>query len=525
MVNRCNNRQFAVQRAHQKMIHRRALEEISVWVRAQFTVRSLFFSTLLVLIAVFVPTRPALSAETAKEPGKSGRTSTGDRRSQEALPTFAPLPPEHPLASIWNDPEFARRVYMSYGFLSEREPKLTPQEQTFYRENLVPVLRETPEKAIPLLEKHIKPDSSALFDYTLGTLYFQQGDNETAIRHLKAALAKFPDFLRAQRNLALALVRAGRYSDAIPELTRTVALGGGDGKIYGLLAFAQSQENRFLSAAASYQQALLYEPDNTEFHLGLARCYLATANYSAALSIIDELIARNPENDSFWALRANIYLHQNALDDAAVTLEFLRRSGKATPANLTALGDVYAAQGIPDLAWRAYSEAAQLDGWTNITRTLRALDVLVSRSAWEQCEQLIRQIKQMSGINLEVEEEIKLLRLEARVALATNKDAEAIEILERILLRNPLDGEALLMAGDYYKQKGDFERAALRYDAAAKIDAFEATALVKHAQLLVEQGRYAQAVELLRRSQRIAPRDSVQRYLEKVEQVAARSRN
>jgi Flp pilus assembly protein TadD len=81
-----------------------------------------------------------------------------------------------------------------------------------------------------------------------------------------------------------------------------------------------------------------------------------------------------------------------------------------------------------------------------------------------------------------------------------------------------------LLAGDYYKQRGDAERAAFRYDAAAKIEGFEATALVKQAQLLVENQQYARAVELLRRAQKIQPREPVQRYLEKVEQVAARSR-
>src|SRR5215470_10984383 len=41
---------------------------------------------------------------------------------EDAAPTaptsFAPLPEEHELASIWNDPDFARRLVGSYGFAS-----------------------------------------------------------------------------------------------------------------------------------------------------------------------------------------------------------------------------------------------------------------------------------------------------------------------------------------------------------------------------------------------------------------------
>ena len=43
---------------------------------------------------------------------------------------------------------------------------------------------------------------------------------------------------------------------------------------------------------------------------------------------------------------------------------------------------------------------------------------------------------------------------------------------------------------------------------------------MKHAQLLVQSQKYAQAVELLRKAQKVKPRDNVQRYLEKVEQLA-----
>ena len=45
----------------------------------------------------------------------------------------------------------------------------------------------------------------------------------------EAALAKFPDYRRAQKNLAFALVRDGKFREAIAPLSRTISLGGGDG--------------------------------------------------------------------------------------------------------------------------------------------------------------------------------------------------------------------------------------------------------------------------------------------------------
>lgn len=440
-------------------------------------------------------------------------------------PPFAPLPEDHPLAGLWNDPDMARRLWGSYGFLSEREPRLSAEEQTLYRDTILPLLREDPVKAIPALEAVVKPEASALFDYTLGTVHFQREDFTNAVQHFEAALAKFPDFLRAQRNLALALVRQGRYAEAIPALTRTLTLGGSDGRILGLLAFAQVQEGQYLAAAAAYDQALLFEPDNWDYRLGLVKCHVATANYGAALALLDELLAKYPDREALWTLQANIYVQQNQLGKAAVNYEVLRKLGRAGAAQLSLLGDIYLAEGVPDLALAAYLDAARLDGGTNLARTLRAADLLISRSAWTEASTLLTRARELAGAAPAREDELKLLRLEARVALGTGAGDTTIELLERLLQLNPLDGEALLLAGDYYQQRGDAERAAFRYDAAAKIEGFEATALVKHAQLLVGHQQYARAVELLRRAQKIQPREPVQRYLEKAEQVAARSRN
>lgn len=474
---------------------------------------------------------PPLEATPASSQRRSKGASTDSKRSlaptaNSSLPTFAPVPADHPLAGLWNDPEMTQRLWGSYGFLSDREPRLTTEEQAFYRNTILPLLREDPKNALSRLEAAVKPTDSALFDYTLATVYFQCEDFTNAIRYYEMALAKFPDFLRAQRNLALALVRTGRYAEAIPALTRTLSLGGIDGRIYGLLAYAHTQEGEYFSAASAYQQALLFEPTNKDYQLGLVQCLITTARYNEALRLLDELLIRSPDSEMLWALQANIYLLQNQLGRAAASYEILRRLGKAKAEHLSILGDIYLAEGIPDLALSAYLDASQRDGDTNLSRTLRAADLLASRGAWDEARQLLDRARTLadSMSDRDNELELKRLRLQARVAQGQGQWAMAIQILEELLQRNPLDGEALLLAGDYHLRHGDPQRAAFCFDTAAKIEGFEAVALVKHAQLLVDTQQYPRAIELLRRAQKIQPRDNVQRYLERVEQVAARAR-
>lgn len=440
-----------------------------------------------------------------------------------ASTVFAPVPGEHPLADLWNDPEFTRRLLGSYGFLSEAEPRLSVEEQALYRDTIVPLLRDDPKKAIPALEAAVKPGASAVFDYTLGTILFQTQDFTNAVRYYEQALAKFPDYRRAQRNLALTLVRDGKFEDAVKPLTRTIALGGADGRIYGLLGFAHLSANRFVSAQGAYQQAAVFEPDNVDFKLGLVKAYIGLNDHDPAIALLDELLQRHPEKENLWALQANVFIQREQPSKAIVNLEILRKMGKATAPQLGLLGDLYMTQDSRDQAMAAYLEAVDKDGGKTPERGLRPAEILVSRGAFPQAQALLDSMRSHGALSGEAE--VKFLKLEARVAMASGQGERGIASLETLVERSPLDGEALLLAGDYYARNGQPEKAEFRYDAAAKLDGHAPDAFLKHAQLKVQQQKYTEAVELLRRAQKAKPRDSVARYLERVEQVAARARS
>ncbi len=467
-----------------------------------------------------IPDAPAQSRSRRKD----GDGATAIPTAQATAPvTFAPAPADHPLADLWNDPEFTRRLIGSYGFLSEAEPRLSAEEQALYRDKIVPLLREDPKKAIPELESALKPGASAVFDFTLGTVHFQTEDFTNAVKHYEAALAKFPDYRRAQRNLALALVRDAKFEQAVKPLTRTIALGGADGKIYGLLGFAHLNAGRLVSAEGAYQQAAVFEPENIDFKLGLVKAQIGLSKFDSAVALLDELLQEHPERDNLWALQANVFIQREQPAKAIVNLEILRRLGKATAPQLGLLGDLHLTQDNRDQALAAYLAAVEKDGGKTPERGLRPAEILVSRGAVAQAQALLAKVR---AIGLPAgDAEQKLLKLEARVAIAAGEGEPGLRILEQLLERNPLDGEALLLAGDQYARSGDAEKAEFKYDAAAKLDAFAADAFLKHAQLKVQKQKYTEAVELLRRAQKVKPRENVARYLERVEQIAARARS
>jgi hypothetical protein len=81
-----------------------------------------------------------------------------------------------------------------------------------------------------------------------------------------------------------------------------------------------------------------------------------------------------------------------------------------------------------------------------------------------------------------------------------------------------------MLLGQHYSRAGgedtDPEKAIFYYERAASLEAFEVNAQIRHAQVLVSMGRYADAVPLIRRAQEIKPRDDIARYLEQVERIA-----
>ncbi|OQC20196.1 MAG: Anaphase-promoting complex, cyclosome, subunit 3 [Verrucomicrobia bacterium ADurb.Bin070] len=68
------------------------------------------------------------------------------------------------------------------------------------------------------------------------------------------------------------------------------------------------------------------------------------------------------------------------------------------------------------------------------------------------------------------------------------------------------------------------EKAVFYFERAEALESFEADARLRHAQLLVRNGNYQEALPLLKRALELKPREAVQRYAEQVER-AARLRN
>jgi tetratricopeptide (TPR) repeat protein len=422
--------------------------------------------------------------------------------------------------AFWNSPQFQRQFLASYGVRSNVEPRFeNPEEQIFYSQ-LGDTIRDNPQQAIEKITQQLNASSSAILSYTLGSLHFQEGQHQEAIKHYEVALSQFPDYLRAHKNLGIALIREERFGDSITHLVETINLGGADGTVYGLLGNAYLNLEKYASARLAYQNATLLDAENPLWELGIIKCAIATERYQEAVSLLDGVLSKQPDNAALWALQGNVYLQMEEADKAAVNFEILRKSGKATLQHLMLLGDIYMLSESIDLALAVYLEAIEQDGKGDIRRSLNAARILLNQGAWEPASAMFTKIRQAHESTLSEQETFQLLKMESQVAIANGKGQEALSVLEQIIEKNPLDAEALLLAGDFYMQAEDFEKALFRFEMVARIPGSESDGWIKQATVLVKQQQYTKAIELLEKAQKSNPRDNIQKFLDSVKRVA-----
>ena len=425
-----------------------------------------------------------------------------------------------PELELWNSKQFKQQFAESYLAVTDVEPRITSIE----RDDLIKVQEligeDKVDEAARLLEKSRGEASSATFDYMLGNIYMQQDKLDEAVAAFEVAVGKFAKFRRAHRNLGLIHVQRGDFDKALAPLTRSIELGDTESLTYGLLGFAYSSVDNNLAAESAYRQAVLLDPATMDWKMGLARSLFKQERYEEAVSLCAALIESAPDRAELWLLQANAYVGAKQPLKAVENYEFVDRLGKSTVDSLNMLGDIYVNEELYEMAVAAYIRAMEKNPDRNADRPLRACKVLVTRGALAETKTLIERIEQLHGASIGEVDKKALLRLRSRIAVAEGNGDEEVRVLEEIVALDPLDGEALILLGQNAARANKPEKAVFYYERAESLEKFEADAKVRHAQLLVSQAKYTDALPLLRRAQELDPRDDIQKYLDQVERVA-----
>jgi spermidine synthase len=173
-------------------------------------------------------------------------------------------------------------------------------------------------------------------------------------------LANRPDDAEVHVNLAVALFRSGKGSEAIAHLEKAADLAPGDATIQANLGAALAQQGRLSEAAPRLEKAVSIDPKSAEAHYNLGTLYYLQRRVKEALGEWRRAVELDP-NHAASLNRAALVLAaspdaslRNGAEAVALAERAVALSGGRDPAFLDTLAAAYAEAGrFPEAAQTA----------------------------------------------------------------------------------------------------------------------------------------------------------------------------
>lgn len=426
---------------------------------------------------------------------------------------------------FWNQPHITKSFAASYSMLRKTEPELAEEEQLVVKQVLTQLQTDNnKELALKTILDALaaNPNATAAFDFIAANFYAEKGDLKNAIKYYESAAKKHDSFLRAIRNGAIMKVKEGKYEAALKDFTKAIELGAKDTTTMGLLGLCYVNTGKYFSAETAYREAIVLDPTVKDWQVGLAKSLLQQRKYEEGIAVLEQILVDDPENDILWSSAANAYLGLEDAETAVAIQEIVDRLGKSTPESLVFMGNIYMSRSLNDLALEYFQRAIKMDPKQDPEVYVAVAETMTARGTYDQATKIISDIEKSFTNNLSDKDQLTLLRLEAQIGLATGGGEKVIPILEKLIERDPMDGQALLLLAEFNANKGTtdgYSRADLYFDRATKVRAWEVRALISWARSYVSRERFGKAIPLLERVQVIDPQDHIGRYLDQVRKV------
>lgn len=401
-------------------------------------------------------------------------------------------------------------VKASLSFLREREPELTPEEYAIY-EKIAGLLSTSPELGVTMLEGMMneKERPSPAFEFALGNAYYSANRMDEATKYYRSAIDRYPDFLRAWKNLGMVHYAKSDFAEAVKCLSKAMILGDKEPTTAGLLGYCLEMQGDLLAAETAYLQALSSDPANPDWQRGLLGIYVRERQFGRAESLIRRMIKATPTDAHLWLDYAGILISDHRALEAMAVLESAQAAGVAGPDELLLLGDLYAQQGLATEAAAVYAKVLGADRSRGEQKLVYFAQVLIAAGKVPEAEQTLAAIKGAPT----AEGRIALLQTRADLLMAKQRWSEARKEIEALLAIAPLNGRALLSLGRTYAKEDDLPRAGFAFEAAARLPEAAYQANLELGNIEVKNRHFAKAVAYLEKALQLKKSDEIEDYL------------
>jgi tetratricopeptide (TPR) repeat protein len=510
------------------------------------------FYTLAGAIAIALPA----AAQTQDETATDNKANANLTLPVQTAPMATP-------ADFVKDPAWQEAFMYSFTPLSDVEPAIDATTRDFIANTLQPLVTannyEGARKVLlgSIAETGVKTTSAILY-CTLGAVDQQLAGGismtnasaaekaqqkmylDEAIVNYNKAITAFPNYQRVYRNLGNIYMNSdtkGDQTKAIPFLQKAIALGARDSSTYLMLGYCQFTQGNYYSAESAFKMAIMLESTNKDVYQLLAQTMLLQNRYKEARAMFLELLAKDPNNAQWWMALVNTYLAENDLDNCVSSLEVLRHMKKAETQSLFLLGNIYVTHSMYDIATDVYVQAVKEDKGKDPSNAMDAARSLAAYAAFDQANRVIDIVENKYQGDLTEDQTMDVLTMRSNIQIAQGQGAEAAKTLQKILERQPLNGNALTTLANYYcelvetiqngesvRKPRDFQRAVMLLNRAEDLndDQAKLRAYTMHARLLVSRqdtDSLRDAVALLERAQGIQSQESVASYIQSIRQA------
>ncbi len=161
-----------------------------------------------------------------------------------------------------------------------------------------------PDALVRQLQDYLaKGAATSLTHNWLAEAYLLREDFPNAITHLKSVIARSPEYVRAQNNLAyaLALNSPDRLDEALGRAQKAVELAPEQADFHDTLGYILSELNRVNEAIPEFEMAIELSPGRVDLHERLANAYEKLGDRELAAAhrrVIEQLTANSKSTNA-----------------------------------------------------------------------------------------------------------------------------------------------------------------------------------------------------------------------------------
>jgi len=337
--------------------------------------------------------------------------------------------------------------------------------------------------------------------YNLGLLLMANGTAAEAIVHFQHVR---PANLATRLNLLRAYLRAGRSAEGLKLATEISAANSKDVELHLTLGALLGSEKQYHAAQLEFEKASALQPESFETLYNLGQVYLRSRDYAKAELILNRALKLKPESAETLYLLAQVYADQAKAVDA---LDVLARAHRLAPENT----DVIFLLARVSMSQKYFEDAIPLlESGLKITPQRADLHAALGESYFMsgKTEKAIQEFQSLVELDSSARS-YAFLGLSYR---HLGRFDEARKYFQEGLKRDPRNASCLFNMGFIEERQGNNAGAEGFFQKALKSNPEFADALLELANLRMENKKFDEAAQLLRRYVRVSPQPATGYY-------------